>query len=62
MVFKADCGSSPQPFKTLVMWTPALGRLIRKEMSRSIHWTYKIFKNKSKRELAEMCDLQIKSI
>ena len=25
-------------------------------MSRSIHWTYKIFKHKSKRELSEMCD------
>ena len=43
-------------FKRVVIWTPALGRLISKEMSRSIHWTYKIFKNKSKRELAEMCD------
>lgn len=26
-------------------------------MSRSIHWTYKIFKNKSKREIIEMCDI-----
>ena len=25
-------------------------------MSRSIHWTYKIFKNKSKREIIDMCD------
>ena len=25
-------------------------------MSRSIHWTYKIFKNKSKKEIIDMCD------
>ena len=25
-------------------------------MSRSIHWTYRIFKNKSPKEVAEMCD------
>ena len=30
MVFKADTGSRPVPFKTLVMWTPALGRKKRK--------------------------------
>lgn len=27
-------------------------------MSRSIHTTYKIFKNKSKKEIIEMCDLE----
>ena len=26
------------------------------QMSRSIHWTYKIFKNKSRREIIDMCD------
>ena len=26
-------------------------------MSRSIHWTHKIFKNKSKKEVEEMCDI-----
>lgn len=25
-------------------------------MSKSIHWTYKIFKHKSKREIIEMCN------
>ena len=27
-------------------------------MSKSIHTTYKIFKNKSKKEIIEMCDLE----
>lgn len=27
-------------------------------MSRSIHWTFKIFKNKTKKELEEMCDAE----
>ena len=27
-------------------------------MSKSIHATYKIFKNKSKKEIIEMCDLE----
>lgn len=32
--------------------------LEKNRMSRSIHWTYEIFKHKSKRELIEMCDTE----
>ena len=32
------------------------GALVEKKLSRSIHWTYKIFKNKSKKEIIDMCD------
>ena len=36
--------------------TGALSKEKKYQMSRSIHWTYKIFKNKSRREIIDMCD------
>ena len=35
-------------------WGASIGE--EYQMSRSIHWTYKIFKNKSKKEIIAMCD------
>ena len=35
-------------------WGASIGE--EYQMSRSIHWTYKIFKNKSRREIIDMCD------
>ena len=31
MHFKPDVGSSPPPFKRVVMWTPALGRILKRK-------------------------------
>ena len=36
MRFKSDVGSSPPPFKRVVMWTPALGALLETRMNRKI--------------------------
>ena len=38
------------------MWTPALRRSQRRKI-RSIHWIYKIFEHKSKKQLAGMCNV-----